>query len=447
MLWRPNVNLPPANLSIAEEAGPSDDVSMTVATPAASDAQVIQQVRGLFSTRRPRFEPGLVGVELEFIPVRADIQPPQPVGKLALENAMRSDPDLAREACISFEPGGQIELSPLPSASVTELLTTVDRLVGRLRQCAALHQISLVSTGTNMWHSGHELGLQTDRPRYRAMQAHFDAIGPYGRQMMRQTAAVHICFDFGEPEVQRSRWLLANLAGPALTAAFANSAVLDGVATGLRSTRSAIWQNVDASRTAFDGEHIGPDPVEAYTSFALAAEAMALPRHHGEPLPFRMRFGDWWSQGNLRPDDKDLTHHLTTLFPPVRPHMHMEVRYIDALPQHWIPIPVLILTALLYDKEACEEALAGLSHFSGSLRDRWQDATLGMTEPALRDEARMLFDLALSAFERFPSGYFPTDAAQRITDYRDRYIVPGRCPADDQLNSFVSSPDDPSAFL
>jgi glutamate--cysteine ligase len=174
---------------------------------------------------------------------------------------------------------------------------------------------------------------------------------------------------------------------------------------------------------------------------------MPLPRKDDERLPFQMRFGDWWSRGSIRPDAEDLTHHLTTLFPPVRPHTHMEVRYIDALPQHWIPIPVLILTALLYDKEACEDALAGLSHFSGSLRNRWRVATLGMADPALRAEAHMLFEFALSSLGRFPSGYFPTDAAERIAGYRNRYIDAGRCPADDQLDSFASSPADLSAFF
>lgn len=414
-------------------------------------SQLGPRVRDLFGAPdRPALwtEPGLVGVELELIPVRAGACPPEPVGKTAIEEALAYDPTLVSDASITFEPGGQVELSPSPSATVVDLFGNIEHLVGRLRRCVARSGIVMVSTGTNMWHSNEILGLQTDRPRYRAMQAHFDHIGPYGRKMMRQTAALQVCLDFGEDDMAGARWLLANLAGPALTAAFANSAVLEGAATGLRSTRSAIWQGIDPSRTGFGGEQIGSDPVEAYSSFALAAEAIPLPREDAETLPIRVPFGDWWTLDGVRPDGDDLAHHLTTLFPPVRPHRHLEVRYIDALPVHWIPIPVLILTALLYDRQACEDALAGLPHFPGTLRGKWHAAAAGgMDDAALRSQALMLFDLALNALPRFPPGYFPTDAAHRIAEYRDRYIVSARCPADDQLQHFTMSPDGLAAFL
>lgn len=414
-------------------------------------SQLGQQVRDLFGApARPALEtePGLVGVEVELIPARPGTYPPKPVGKTELEEALACDPTLVSDASITFEPGGQVELGPSPSTTVVDLLENIEHLVGRLRRCVARSGIAMVSTGTNMWHSNEILGLQTDRPRYRTMQAHFDQVGPYGRKMMRQTASLQVCLDFGGDEVAGARWLLANLAGPALTAAFANSAVFEGAATGLRSTRSAIWQEVDPSRTGFDGDQIGSDRVEAYTSFALAAEAMPLPREDGETLPLRVPFGDWWALDGMRPDEDDLAHHLTTLFPPVRLHGYMEVRYIDALPEHWIPIPVLILTALLYDQKACEDALAGLSHCPDTLREEWRAAAaLGMADAALRFQALLMFELALNALPRFPPGYFPADAAHRIAEYRDRYIASARCPADDQLQRFTASPDDLSAFL
>lgn len=424
---------------------------MTTAVTTLPRSRLAPQVRDLFGApSRPvsRMGPGSVGVELEFIPVRPGACSPEPVRKTAIEKALAYDPTLVSDASITFEPGGQVELSPPPSDTVVDLFANIEHLVGRLRRCVARSGIVMVSTGTNMWHSNETLGLQTNRTRYRTMQAHFDQVGPYGRKMMRQTAALHVCLDFGEGEVAGARWLLANLAGPALTAAFANSSVFEGAATGYRSTRSAIWQEVDPSRTGFAGEQIGSDPIDAYCTFALAAEVMPLPREDGETLPVRMSFGDWWALDGARPDGDDLAHHFSTLFPPVRPHGYMEVRYIDALPEHWIPIPVLILTALLYDQKACGEALAGLSHFSRVLREQWRAAcALGVAEAALRSQALMLFDLAFDALPRFSAGYFPTDAASRIAEYRERYVESARCPADDQLQHFSTSPDHLAAFL
>lgn len=426
-------------------------VARDVASKTLSGVDLSRQVGNLFrgtSYCRTTDEPGLVGVEMELIPVATANYPPQPVGKAALEQALLADPDLAREARVTFEPGGQIELSPPPLANVSQLLTIIDHVLGRLRHCAARREIMLVSTGVNMWHGLEELGLQTDQPRYRAMQAHFDAIGPQGCRMMRQTAALQVCLDFGRGDVADRRWLLANRAGPALTAAFANSAVLEGMPTGLRSTRSAIWQTVDPSRTGFDGQQIGPDPMDAYTAFALRAEAMPLPQDGGEAVPLRLPFADWLAADGDRPDAADLRHHLTTLFPPVRPHGYLEVRYIDAMPAHWLPVPVLLLTALLYDREACEDALAGLSLAARPWQEWWRVAAAsGMADGALRSQALMLFALALDAIPRFPPGYFPASATELLMTYRDRYLLAARCPADDQRQFFVACPDDLSRFL
>ncbi len=238
--------------------------------------------------------------------------------------------------------------------------------------------------------------------------------------------------------------------GPALTAVFANSPLLDEDPTGLRSTRSAIWQEVDSSRTGFDGTHVGDvDPAEAYVQFALRAEAIPLTREESEPtLPFRLPFGDWLARGGARPDAEDLAHHLTTLFPPVRPHGYIEVRYLDALPERWRAVPVCLLAALLYDPAARREALEALAKPARSWREEWKaTATLGMADLSLRGSACDLFDIALRGMQRLPAGYLPHDAAALVEEYRERYLVPGRCPADEQLDRFRACPQDLSIWI
>ncbi len=281
------------------------------------------------------------------------------------------------------------------------------------------------------------------------MQDHFDLIGIAGRRMMRQTASLQVCLDFGSGEAVRERWVLANRMGPALTAAFANSPLLDGKPTGLRSTRSAVWREVDPSRTGFDGMQVAHDPLEAYLEFALRAEAMPLPREDAEPLPFRLPFGDWLARGGARPDAEDLAHHLTTLFPPVRPHgEYLEVRYLDALAERWRAVPVCLLAALLYDPAARLEALEALASPARPMEEEWKAATtLGMADPSLRRSACDLFAIALRGMQRLPAGYLPHDAAALAEEYRERYLVPGRCPADDLADRFAACPQDLSMFL
>lgn len=419
---------------------------MRLAAATVTPGDLAQHVSRLFSPTRNtdrNATPGHIGLEIELIPVYVGAWPPRPVPAAELTQMLFSDRELSVDGRLTFEPGGQVELSPPPAPTVSAALTQAQSLLGRLRGCCDPQGVALVRTGTNPWHSCDELGLQTDRPRYRAMQAHFDGIGSSGRRMMRQTAALQICLDWAPGEVGRERWRLANLAGPALTAAFGNSPVLEGSVTGYRSTRSAIWQKTDATRTGFDGPQVGGDLATAYTVFALGAEAMPLPREEGEELPFRLPFGDWVERDGARPDSDDLAHHLTTLFPPVRPHGYIEVRYLDALPERWMPVPVCLLAALLYDRQACWQALEALEASRPILTDQWRSASLlGMADDNLRRVAYALFEIGVAAMSRLPREYLPTDAAALVEEYQRTFVAAGRCPADDQLALFGAIPED-----
>jgi glutamate--cysteine ligase len=409
-------------------------------------ADVAQLVAGLFRDSDTASSPGCVGVEIEWIPAQTEASPPGPVGVARSSQLLTTVPDVAAEGHVTYEPGGQIEMSPGPSNTVVDLLASIDTLETRLRACLKQGGVELFSSGVNPWHTVDELGLQTPGPRYSAMQAHFDAIGTAGRRMMRQTAALQVCLDAGGPTTWFNRWRLANLAGPALSAAFANSPLLDGNATGIPGTRSCIWQRVDSSRTGFDGAQVGRDATaarESYLSFALEADFI--------PLSDTFNSGDSVSQGRpfeeLIADDStcldvsDAAHHLSTLFPPVRPRRHLEVRYLDALPSRWLPVAVALLASLLYEPHATNEALEALDQTVLD-RDAWARAgSLGMGDPALRSTALALFDAGLRGAARLPKGFLPGDMLERMSEYRERFPESGRAPADEQLESFTSKPE------
>jgi glutamate--cysteine ligase len=339
--------------------------------------------------------PGRVGIEIELLPVRMVAGRPAPVSLTEVRAALAHDPDLAGDARLSFEPGGQVELSPAPAESAAAALETVEALVARLRRCADRVGIILVTAAVSPWHDPDTIGLQNTRPRYRAMQEHFDAIGPWGRRMMRQTAATQVCLDLDGGE----RWRLLNRAGPALAAAFAASPLLDGVASGMRSTRTAIWQGVDPDRTGFDGRHHGGQPEAGYAELALDAGAIPLPRGEGEPAVPRMSMRRWLAAGGRRPDGDDLDHHLTTLFPPVRPRGYLEVRYLDALPARWLTVQVCLLATLVAEPGARRRALEALEHDPGS-DAWWRAAWQGPADAELHRTALILFDAALTGMGR-----------------------------------------------
>ena len=117
---------------------------------------------------------------------------------------------------------------------------------------------------------------------------------------------------------------------------------------------------------------------------------------------------------------------MTTLFPPVRPRGWFEVRYVDAQPWQWWPVPMAVLTALLEDPvagAAAAHACAGLDDWEAAARE-------GLTAPGLQAAAGACFDAALTALAA--SGEHP-DLVARVAAFRDRYVSLGRSPADDPL--------------
>ena len=238
-------------------------------------------------------------------------------------------------------------------------------------------------------------------PRYAAMEKFFDREGPWGRRMMCGTASVQVCLDAGDDSAgqsgYRARWRLLHAIGPVLVAAFANSPLRVGRPTGWRSGRQQVWANMDPGRTrapvleAADG-----DPRDAWAAYALDAELMCVrePGSQDWTAPPGVTFRDWLrdgGSGSLRaPTAQDLDYHLSTLFPPVRPHGHLELRMIDAQPgDGWI-VPAAVVTALADDERAADAALARLGA--------------------------------------------PAPIRRAVADFTERYVMKDRCPADDQLD-------------
>ena len=147
--------------------------------------------------------------------------------------------------------------------------------------------------------------------------------------------------------------------------------------------------------------------------------------------------------GTLRaPTPEDLDYHLSTLFPPVRPRGHMELRMIDAQPgDGWI-VPAAVATALAGDERAADAALAaaepvwgGNEHGPGSQSDAhgpWlRAARSGPADPHISRAAKQCFEAADAALGRAGA---PAPIRQAVADFTERYVLQDRCPADDQLD-------------
>jgi glutamate--cysteine ligase len=274
-------------------------------------------------------------------------------------------------ASLTTEPGGQLELSSLPADSLADCVSSTAADLAALREAAADAGLELTGVGLDPFRPPRRI---LDLPRYAAMEAYFDRAGPWGRQMMCATASVQVCLDAGDDGGGQSgyrwRWRLLHAVGPVLVAAFANSPLRRGRPSGWRSSRQQVWARMDPGRTRPPGVDGGPrrdgDPRDDWASYALDAEVMCVPDDQSVDwtAPPGLTLRDWVRGGAVdggrlrRPTTADLSYHLSTLFPPVRPRGHFELRMIDAQPgDGWI-VPAAVASALVSDARTADAAMA-----------------------------------------------------------------------------------------
>ncbi|MFD3531051.1 ergothioneine biosynthesis glutamate--cysteine ligase EgtA [Streptomyces sp. NPDC058664] len=387
-----------------------------------------------FKTGPPR----TVGVELEWLvhELRDPRLPVPPPRLAAAHDAVRSLPLVS---ALTFEPGGQLELSSRPAGSLMECLDSLAADLRSVRSALGSLGLTLSGYGVDPWNAPR--GRVLHEPRYDAMEAALDRTGPAGRAMMCESASVQICLDAGVEEPgplgYHRRWRLAHLVGAVLVAAFANSPLHGGRRTGWRSTRQALWTDLDPLRALApppDGE-----PRAEWATHVLDTPVMCVRADEGPwDVPEGLTFRDWLRTGLPRPADADdLRYHMTTLFPPVRPRGHLELRMVDAQPGRdgWM-VPVAVTTAVFDDPEAAEtvyRAVKPLAERAGAgpapRNPLWLAAARdGLADPELHAAARAVFAAALEALPRIGAS---EELRRSVAAFHERYVIPGSCPADD----------------
>jgi glutamate--cysteine ligase len=352
-------------------------------------------------------------------------------------------------ATLTTEPGGQLELSSLPADSLADCVRSTVEDLAALRAATADAGLELAGFGLDPFRAPRRI---LHLPRYAAMEAFFDRGGPWGRQMMCATASVQVCLDAGDegdgPSGYRWRWRLLHTIGPVLVAAFANSPLRRGWPTGWRSSRQQVWAHMDPGRTR--PPELNGDPRADWASYALDAQVMCV-RDDGSAdwtAPPGLTLRDWVRGGAVEgrrlrpPTTEDLGYHLSTLFPPVRPRGHFELRMIDAQPGDGWVVPAAVTSALLADTRAGEAAMAAcepLWNAPDGGRGDWADwgdnpwliaARRGPADPLIAQASRACFAAAREALTRLEAPAVILDA---VDAFIERYVTQDRCPADDIL--------------
>lgn len=432
-------SMPAVSGPVVVATSPCDELAHPL-TEAAAAAYV---ERTCFKTGPPE-SLGTLGLELEYIPAQGGSWTAT-VDHGRIIATLRSLSPLPAGGLVTFEPGGQVELSTAPAPDLDSLIGTAQTDLDVLRSGLGAHGVALVGCALDPVRTSRRI---LDHPRYATMEHHFDQWGPSGRTMMCSTTSIQITVEAGldsssvhDPRDYRARWALAHAMGPTLLAMFANSPYRHGRATGWKSSRQQAWFGFDPSRTspAFDTS-LRADQREAYARYALDAQLMLVRRDSGDwSAPRGLSFRDWvggaWkSHPELAaPTLGDLDYHLTTLFPPVRARGAVELRYLDAQRgEHWRVLTAVVST-LMNDARIADDVLAA----AASVEGRWEDAArYGLADDDLAKSAQTCISLAR---ESLGSSHVPAGVLRDIDEFIETYTSRGRCPADDLL-------DDPSCL-
>ncbi|GAV20073.1 glutamate--cysteine ligase [Mariprofundus micogutta] len=280
---------------------------------------------------------------------------------IALKNGMAS---------ITLEPGGQLELSGAPLATIHQTCEEATSYHKILKGISDELRIGFLGMGFQPKWQQRDIPLMP-KARYGVMRAYMPEVGSGGLDMMLRTATVQANLDFSSESDMARKMRVSLCLQPLITALYAASPFENGKPAGLLSRRGACWLDTDKQRTGIPActfeDNFG---FAAYTEWALDA-----------PMYFVIRNGLYidCAGGSFRdflagklpqlagqfPSMDDWELHISTLFPDVRLKQYLEMRGADAGPWPWICSLPALWKGLLYDEQALTTArdfIADWSH-------------------------------------------------------------------------------------
>lgn len=388
--------------------------------PASRPTLTIADACAVISEAGFGIRPPGVGLELEWFVTRDGAPMTDP---MVIRGAIDARGPLPNASRVTFEPGGQIEISAPPSRTAATALAIAE-------EDAAEVMVRLADAGMRAIALGLDAGAPRSRvihePRYRAMDEYFSERGTAGARMMCATASMQINVGFAD-DLDR-QWELAHDLAPILGAIFAHSPLVARRPSGWQSSRLAVWAALDPPRTRPVAARA--DARNDWTRYALDAPVMLI--HSGDdcivPEP-TLTLRDWIDHGSPvgHPTDADVAYHLTTLFPPIRPRGWLELRVLDALPHPWWQVAAAVGITALTDPVLGAE----LAPIVRGCRDLALNAAWwGVHDPALGATAGRVLDTVIPALT---AAGFDTEVEAAADEFASRYTRRGRSLADDRI--------------
>lgn len=259
---------------------------------------------------------------------------------------------------ITLEPGGQVEWSSRPHATLAALEFEFEAHIDAMQQVAHALAIDWLDVAVDpRWPV--EAMEWMPKQRYRIMRDYLKTRGALAHRMMTQSASVQCSFDFADGDDWLRKFRAAAYLAPLATALFANSSRIDGTESGYLCMRERIWRQTDDDRCGLPARVFQPGfDLESWIDWMLDVPLLFVrgPRGLLDPdgRTFRQRL-ESAEASTLTIDD--WATHASSIFTEVRSSNYIEVRSADLQPDERIFCVPAFWTAMLYDDDALERAL------------------------------------------------------------------------------------------
>lgn len=312
------------------------------------------------------------------------------------------------EASVTLEPGGQLELSGAPHATVHATCSEFRRHMAELREICEPLGIVWLSLGMHPFARVAELP-RVPKLRYGLMEQYLPTRGSRALDMMFRTCTVQVNLDYSN-EADAVRKLRVGLAlQPIATAIFANSPCIEGRLSSRASERADVWLHMDPDRTGLLPFAWERDmSFRSYVEWALDVPMFLIKRGPRVIANTQQTFRTFMRDGRegQRATQSDWKTHLNTLFPEVRLKNTLEMRGADAQPTDLTCALPALWKGVIYDDRALEQAEALASPLHPALlqaaRAEIADKALGarLLGRPVQEWASELLEIARGGLER-----------------------------------------------
>ncbi|TMA25918.1 MAG: glutamate--cysteine ligase [Deltaproteobacteria bacterium] len=352
---------------------------------------------------------------------------------------------LSKDASVTLEPGGQLELSGAPARSLREIGKEIDDHLAEVRKD---------SKGIRWLAAGYRpFGTRDQVPwmpkgRYAAMKS---SLGPRGRlalDMMLMTATVQVNLDWSDENDLAEKARAATAVSPIVSAIFANSPIVNGAPSEYLDFRYQVWRETDAARSGLLEQMLQPDwGYRKYVEWAIDVPMLFVRNGSDYADAGGQTFQKWLRTGRLASGEKrqptlsNWVDHLTTLFPEVRVKRVLEMRGADVVPPPYMMAFTALWVGLLYDVEARAAAwdLMRKWTFSQLLRFQGEVARFALRAPRALELARELIGIARKGLAGWAARSGLDERA--FLDPLDDILASGKTLAERALEALQKSPE------